>query len=223
MTALVTSIAPVTIVVPYVDEHADLLPRILASVAAQTVAVAAVEVIHDRDRHGAAWARNRGLAKVTTELVAFADADDELAPTYVEKLTAAQRETAADLVYPCTEVVDGRDPLAVSQVKNGQMVWDDPCGVPFGDIQERHLRYAGNFIPLGWLARTDIIRKVGGFPPSGGPHREEDYQLLVNLLNASPKARFHHVGERLYRYFFHDRNTGGGWEGTGASNRAAFQ
>lgn len=209
---------PVTIVVPYVDEHADLLPRILASVAAQTVDVRDAVVIHDRDRRGAAWARNQGLAKVTTELVAFADADDELAPTYVEKLTAAQRETNADLVYPCTEVIGGRDPLAVSY----QGRWVNPCGIPFGPEQERHLRYAGNFIPLGWLARTDLIREVGGFPPSGGPHREEDYQLLVNLLNASPKVRFHHVGERLYRYFFHDRNTGGGWEGTGASNRAAF-
>lgn len=219
MTALVTSIAPVSVVVPYVDEHADLLPRILASIAAQTVAVTAVEVIHDRDRRGAAWARNRGLAKVTTEFVAFADADDELAPTYVERLTAAQRETGADLVYPCTEVIGGRDPLAVSY----QGRWVNPCGVPFGPEQERHLRYAGSFIPLGWLGNTEMVRKAGGFPPSGGPGREEDYQLLVNLLNASPKARFYHVPEKLYRYFFHDRNTGGGWEGTGASNRAAFQ
>lgn len=213
--------APVTIVVPYVDEHADLLPRAIASIATQTVPVKAAEVVHDQDRHGAAWARNQGLDRVTTELVAFVDADDELAPTYVERLLAGQRETGADLVYPCTDVIGGRDPLAVSQVKNGQMVWDDPCGVPFGDIQERHLRYAGNFIPLGWLAATDMVRKVGGFPPAGGPGREEDYQLLVNLLNAG--ARFHHVGERLYLYHLHAANTGGGWQGTGGSNRAAFQ
>lgn len=217
MTPLVTGIASVTIVVPYVDEHADLLPRILGSVAAQTVAVTAVEVIHDRDRHGAAWARNRGLAKVTTELVVFADADDELAPTYVEQLTAAQREIGADLVYPCTEVIGGRDPLAVSH----QGRWVNPCGVPFGPEQERHLRYAGSFIPLGWLGNTEMVREAGGFPPSGGPGREEDYQLLVNLLNIG--ARFHHLPEKLYRYFIHGANTGGGWQGTGGSNQGAFQ
>lgn len=206
----------VTIVVPYVDEHADLLGRMLASINAQTQPVAAVEVIHDQARRGAAWARNQGLARVQTEFVCFTDADDELDPDHILLLSTAQQESGADLVYACVEFAGlwERDPLAVAH----QGRWVDPCGIPFGDEQDRHLRYMGNFIPIGWLARTDLIRQVGGFPPSGGQGREEDYQLLVNLRKAG--ARFHHTPGRTYRYFKHDRNTGGGWRGTGASNKA---
>jgi glycosyltransferase involved in cell wall biosynthesis len=184
---------------------------------AQTVKPREVIIIYDEHHRGAAWARNTGLANVSAPYVLFLDDDDALAPQALEMLLAAVEETGADLAYPCTEVLGGRDPLAVAH--EGR--WVNPCGVPFGEEQERHLRYAGNFIPLGWLADTELVRHVGGFPPAGGPGREEDYQLLINLLNAG--ARFVHVPERLYRYLIHGANTGGGWEGTGASNRAAFQ
>ena len=207
----------VTVVVPTILGREALLDRALASVRAQTVQPMDVIVVYDRDRKGAWWARNIGAAQVETTFVCFLDDDDQLQEDGLELLLAGQEESGADLVYGCTEVVGGRDPLAVS--RDG--VWVNPCGVPFGPEQERHLRYQGSFIPIGWLSRAGMIKAVGGFPPSGGPGREEDYQLLLKLRNFG--ARFHHIPVRTYRYYIHDANTGGGYQGTGASNKEAFR
>ena len=59
-----------------------------AQVAAQTVKCQHI-VIHDPDRRGPGWARNAGLALVTTPFAAFLDADDEIAPTWAEETLAA--------------------------------------------------------------------------------------------------------------------------------------
>jgi glycosyltransferase involved in cell wall biosynthesis len=206
-----------TVVIPTIREHADLLTRALVSVHAQTLPPEQVIVVRDKHRQGAAWARNQGLAKVPTPLVCFLDDDDELDPGHLEGLVPPLQDDDADLTYACVQVIGGRDPLATSY----EGAWVDPCGIPFGPEQARHLRYQGNFIPIGWCANTELVQLVGGFPTSGGPGREEDYLLLLRLLNGG--ARFRHVPRRTYRYFIHGRNTGGGWRGTGGSNQEAFQ
>jgi glycosyltransferase involved in cell wall biosynthesis len=206
----------VTVVIPTILGREDLLDRALASVRAQTVQPAKVIVVCDRDRKGAWWARNQGAAQVETTWLAWLDDDDELLPNHLEALLKGAEETGADLVYSYPEFPDSRDPLAVAH--NG--AWVCPLGVPFGPEQERHLRYAGNFIPVTYLVRVGLVRAVGGMPPSGGRNLEEDYQLLLRLLNFG--ARFSHVPERTWVYHVHDANTGGGYRGTGASNKEAF-
>lgn len=59
-----------------------------SQVAAQTVECEHI-VVHDPKRKGPGWARNVGLADVTTEFVAFLDADDQVAPTWAEETLAA--------------------------------------------------------------------------------------------------------------------------------------
>jgi hypothetical protein len=226
----------VTVVMAVIDEHQDLFEEALASVWAQTVPPAAVVIARDLNHVGAWTTRNFALGLVETDFVAWLDDDDLLDETHLESLLAAQAETGADLVYPCMRVrgllPDGqpaRDPTAVAYTNPADLDefarprtrWVNPCGIPFKDEQERHLRYAGNFVPITHLVRTEYVRKVGGFPPSGGKGLEEDYQLLVNLLNAG--ARFVHTPKVTWTYRITGRNTGGGFKGTGASNRAAFE
>jgi glycosyltransferase involved in cell wall biosynthesis len=214
----------VTVVIPTISGREDLLARARRSVEAQTLPPHEVIIVADRDGKGAWWARNAGAARVTTTWLAWLDDDDELGERHLEVLLAAAERSGVDLVYSCMEVVgtmpDGRparNPLAVAH----QGRWVLPCGIPFGPEQEHHLRFAGNFIPVTYLVRAELVRKVGGMPPSGGPKKEEDYQLLLRLLDAG--ARFLHVPEVTWRYHIHDRNTGGGWPGTGASNKEAFR
>jgi hypothetical protein len=216
--------APITVVVPTIPEHADLLERALASVHAQNVQPAEIVVIHDNGHVGAAWARNRGLEQVETPWVAWLDADDVLYRNHLEVLWMRSACSHADLIYPCMRVVDdrglpARDPTAT--LHRGQIV--NPCGVPFGDEQAGWLLQQGNFIPITYLVKTEVVRAVGGFPPNQGPKREEDYLLLCNLLRADPPARFEHVEVITWEYHLHDRNTGGGGPGTGASNQGAFR
>jgi glycosyltransferase involved in cell wall biosynthesis len=199
----------VTVVIPTIEGREHLLARALASVDAQERPPAAVLVETDVDRTGAAATRNRALAKVTTRYVAFCDDDDELLPMHLRVLQERAALTGADLVYPGMIAVGGRDPLACP-VNN---VLVNPYCVPFREEQKQHLLTVGNFIPITWLGRTDLIQQVGGFPepwadPSKGSGRvEEDYGLLINLLMAG--AQFVHVPVRTWRYFFHEANTGG--------------
>lgn len=74
----------VSIVVPVGPYHEAIVDKAIASCHAQTAPVTVV-VVQDRNGYGAGWARNRGLEVVTTEFVVFLDADDWLAPTFVER------------------------------------------------------------------------------------------------------------------------------------------
>lgn len=82
-----------TVVIPYTTEHAELVPRAVASVQGQTIPCEYVTV-YDKHRQGVAHARNEGVKQVKTPLIAFLDADDYLYPDYAEKmLTALKPDT----------------------------------------------------------------------------------------------------------------------------------
>jgi hypothetical protein len=201
----------VTVVVPTIPGREELLVRALRSVEAQTWKPRVI-VIHDDDRRGAAWARNEGLAQVTTPWIAWLDDDDELLLNHVEVLLRAAKKHNADLVYSYPRFVNYVDPLAVSV--NG--AWVSPFGVPFGPEQEAHLRTQGNFIPVTYLVRTRLARAVGGMPEGGtflvaptvGASAEcEDYGFLLRLLDVG--ARLHHEPKMTWRYHVWGGNVGG--------------
>lgn len=195
----------VTVVIPTHPGREELLTRALKSVEAQTRQVHDVVIINDVDRNGAAWARNEGLKRVETKWVAWLDSDDEFLPNHVDILYRAAWSENVDLVYSYPEVRGHRDPLAVAH--NGR--WVCPLGVPFGPEQERHLRTAGNFIPVTHLVRTELVRQVGGFPKPYSEEfpGEEDWGLLIRLLDAG--ARFYHVPKITWIYHIWGGNVGG--------------
>jgi glycosyltransferase involved in cell wall biosynthesis len=102
-------------------------------------------------RHGAtlARARNEALALVETPWAVFLDADDELAPDYLEALGSG----SADLRAP-----------SVSYVKLGRP------RVPYVPKVAGHVHDCtsdclrdGNWLVVGTGVRTDLARQVGGF------------------------------------------------------------
>jgi glycosyltransferase involved in cell wall biosynthesis len=96
-----------------------------------------------------AAARNDALAEVTTPWVVFLDADDELEPGYIEAMTRG----TADLRAPAVRYVeDGQAGEArVPRVVGHSHTCDPGC------------LKAGNWLVIGTLARTALVRAVGGF------------------------------------------------------------
>ena len=184
----------VTVVVPHIASRADMLTRAWGSVRAQTRLPAMIHVEVDRDRAGPGVTRNRALAKVTTEYVAFLDDDDEFLPAHLELLRNCAALTGADVVYPWFNVIGGADPLG-------------RFGLPF---DAAHLRGA-NYVPVTVLARIKAIRAVNGFEPpptyGGAGPTCEDWGLWLKLADAGAKVV--HLPERTWNWHHHGRNTGG--------------
>lgn len=200
----------VSVAITTIPGREHLLQRAVQSVLRQTVLPVELHVQVDKDRRGAAWARNEALTLVTTEWVCWLDDDDELLPEHIETMLAGADESEADLIYTYAEFVGGRDPLAI---RIGEDFVPEPIDVPWSLVAETSLRKYGNFIPVTNMVRTEAMRAVGGFPEPGTfgdrPSSDcEDYGLLLRLLNAG--YRFYHVcGVRTWRYHYHDANTGG--------------
>jgi hypothetical protein len=160
----------VTVVIPTRDRPA-LLADALASVAAQDeppartlvvddgsrepVAVAtggAVELIRHAVGRGVSAARNRGLEQVTTEWVAFLDDDDLWAPPKLARQLAAAAAAEAAVVWCAVLGVDDRRrPVGIVRAAN-----------PEG-LMPRLVRTNAIGSPSGVLARTELVRAVGGF------------------------------------------------------------
>lgn len=165
----------VTVIIPCSPPHEYLLPRALISCTAQTVSVDTI-VVRDTKRRGPGWARNVALQRVTTEYVVFLDADDELAPTFVERCLVAVQSNG--YVY--------------TDWKQGDTVIEAPCR-PWTN-QTWHV--------VTTLLRTEDVRRVGGFDETlvGA----EDTEFYVKLWTSGvcgkrvrePLFIYHEGGER---------------------------
>ena len=84
----------ISVVIPTMGR--ETLALCQAALAKQTRPPDEVLVIVDRDRRGAAWARNEGIGRATGDLIALADDDGIPPPDWLERLVAAlDRHTAA--------------------------------------------------------------------------------------------------------------------------------
>ncbi len=110
--------APVGVIIPYSPAHTpgDYLEEAIASVEAQSVPTE-VHVVEDDAGRGPAWARNRGLDRVETRLVAFLDADDLWAPDKLARQVARMSRTDSGL---CVEGT----PMSTDAFIQGVLVGD---------------------------------------------------------------------------------------------------
>lgn len=170
----------ITVVIPTIPGREKQLIRALASVDAQTMRPATVLIEADVNREGPAAVRNRMLAKVTTEWVAFLDDDDELYPDHLRRLIRYARLSGLDVAYPGW---DGDDPTGM-------------FGLPFDPV----LLAERNYIPVTALARTEMVRAAGGFQPhpDAGGDPCEDWGLWLAMLDLG--AKFGHLPVRTWRW-----------------------
>jgi glycosyltransferase involved in cell wall biosynthesis len=195
---------PSTAVVVTNYNYGHLLPRVLASLATQTVPFDEVVVVDDgsvddsrsylaeqpivpvrvlhTSRLGAARAKDHGIRATAAELVAIVDADDELHPAFLERcLSALRRDPSAAYVY--TDV-DNRGP--------GQK--------PFqaGEYDERRLFLEENYICTGVLMRRASYLRTPGFRIR---QALEDWDLWLSFAEHGMRPAY--VPEPLYVYHHH--------------------
>lgn len=177
----------ISLAIPTHPGREAVLERALTSVKAQTLAPQAIHVVLDEQRRGAARTRNQALALVETEWVAFLDSDDELLPHHLKACARHATLTGADVVYPGFE---GEDPTGM-------------FGVAFDPLLLRRR----NYIPVTVLARTDLVKAVGGFTPHPDENGDpcEDWGLWLALLSVG--TRFSHLPQRTW--IRHDGGTRG--------------
>lgn len=164
--------ADVTIVVSTFggDNWRDLAAeRAIPSAKAQDVPV--VVSHHSDSLH---HARNNGLAAVDTEWTVFLDADDELEHGYVNKLMAG----TCDLRAP-----------SVRYIKPG---WDSvgayvPKVAGHDHACEAACLSEGNWLVVGSMARTDLLRRVGGWRDFA-VYEDWDLWLRCHLAGATFEA-----------------------------------
>jgi glycosyltransferase involved in cell wall biosynthesis len=181
---------PVTVIIPAYNRE-DLLPRALAGVNGQRRRAAEVIVVDDGSadasgevaaalgarviRHpenrGLRAARNTGVEAATQPWLAFLDSDDEWLPHHLETLWPLAEQghvvvggtTVRCFPDPERDTIDGPARDAVEVVRS-----------------PARLLFPGNaFIISATMARTDLVRAVGGFRAFYGV---EDYDLWLRLL-----------------------------------------
>lgn len=144
----------ITVVIPVAPYHIDLLPRALGSVRAQTTPCAVIPV-YDEDGKGAGWARNHGMEQVTTPLVVFLDADDELLPTFAARTLAVYQQTGR-YVYTDFRDTDGK------RYHTSDCPW-----------MEKRWHAVTTLMPMAWM------REIGGFDED--MDYAEDTELYAHL------------------------------------------
>lgn len=134
------------VVATYGDRRWERLARRRAIPSA--LGQAPVEHVHGPSLHEA---RNEGLARVRSEFVVFLDADDQLAPGYIDAMAAAD----GDLRVPQAQIMRrfrAGEPFTVRVYGHTH----DCCGECLRE---------GNFMLIGTAVRASIARQVGGFEP----------------------------------------------------------
>ena len=141
-----------TVIIPVAPYHQAVLPRALASVAAQTVPTQVLYMV-DGDKRGPGYVRNRLLESVDTPYTVFLDADDWLEPTFIET---------------CEQ---GIEP--------GRYVYTDWWEATYKHAPEQ--AYCnGTWHVITAMVHTDDARRLGGFDESMGVLEDGDFWLKFN-------------------------------------------
>lgn len=191
--------------IPSIPPRAQLLARALTSVCRQSRPVNQISVYVDHDGIGAAEAKNAALGAVNTDWVAFLDDDDEFLPHHVAHLLAVAEDTKADLVYPWYQGINVG--LFAIPDPTGNLV--TPHGQPFTDEHAEWIMTNRNFIPVTVLARTELVKDVGGFVAVGDANVDtcDDMGLWQRMLKAG--ATFVHHPEVTWQWNGHGGHTSG--------------
>ena len=139
----------------------------------------------DRPNGGESAARNTGLDYATGDWVAFLDADDWVAPTYLERLTDALRGDAELDAVHCAWVRVAGDGACVSEAYRP----------PTGDLFPILARRAA-FAVHACLVRRALVEQVGGFDV--GLKTSPDWDLWQRIARSG--ANFGSVPEVLAYY-----------------------
>ncbi len=131
-----------------------------------------IEILSE-PRHGAAYARERGLRNVKTDKVMFFDSDDQMKPYCVASIMNLWSR------YPDVDVIAW--PVAVHKGDNIEITHSIT-----GNLLERHLVHS-IFRTLGYAIKADFLRKAGGW--RGEFPNWNDLETGSRILMLDPKVK----------------------------------
>jgi len=194
------SAADLTVLVTTIPSRQDRLTVALLSIAQQTLQPGTIHVQNDLYKEGAPVNRDRGIDEVTTTYVALLDDDDYFYPDHLETLYRTAIDTDADIVYAWFDVDGGEDPFP----QNFGQPWN-----PDKPVQTT----------VTVLAKTDVIRKAGGYSTrdnlaleelgnfAQGNTAGEDFRMIFSANKQG--AKIVHVPKRTWAYVHWSGNTAG--------------
>lgn len=174
-----------------------------------------IEVFHQYKNKGVSQARNLGLERVSGEFLTFIDADDWIAPDYLEVLFKEQQKEDADMVVCGYRMVTEEDRRAEETIRDSKSNREEVAGKnkTFHQEKTEYTRdlyslkeYVKNYLLEGnthcWgvLYRTRKIREVS-FP--GKITIGEDLLYLIQAAKQMDKILV--LGYQGYRYFINPR------------------
>jgi glycosyltransferase involved in cell wall biosynthesis len=151
-----------------------------------------VTVLRNSASRGVAHARNRGIERATHPWIAFLDDDDRWSPDKLRVQLDRARAEDADFVYTAGLAVAADD---------GRVLWKAPAFSPAElrqSIRSRNVVFAGS---SNVLARTELLRRLGGFDES--LDHIADWDLWIRLTEAGRAAA---CAEALVAYVVHESN-----------------
>ena len=151
-----------------------------------------VVVLRNAVNRGVAHARNRGIKQAAHPWIAFLDDDDRWSPDKLRVQLDRIAAEAADFAYTAGLAVAAAD---------AQVLYLSPALPPDElrrGIRSRNLVFAG---ASNVLARTELLRRLGGFDES--LHHIADWDLWIRLTEAGRPAA---CPEPLVAYIVHASN-----------------
>lgn len=166
-----------------------------------------VTVLRQPERLGWIANSNALLAAAEGDYVFFAQHDDPLAPTYVERLVAAlEAAPGAVLAYSDLETSTGET-----------FVYDQLDGVDDRFERARRVLHAGGawWLPYRGLMRASTVRRLGGLRRHLAGEYSADWPWLLRLVLAGGAVRVPErlVCKRIHRGSLSSLWRKGGWNG----------
>jgi glycosyltransferase involved in cell wall biosynthesis len=190
----------VTAVIPvHAVRWGTTMRRALRSVMAQTRPVDAYAIAADLNGEGAGATRDRAVAAVRTDWIAFLDSDDEWHPHHVADLLRHAEGTGADVIYSACRVIH----IELGIIPRDNEHWEE-WGRPGKPFDAELLRQR-SYLPVTSLVRTSLAQRCSFVPPDGSHY--DDWGFYLGLLDLG--ARFVHLDEITWTWHHGPHNTSG--------------
>jgi len=215
----------VSIIVPLYNK-APYVQRALDSIISQTFSAFEVIVVNDgstddgpaivsnqsdprirlvtQSNAGPGPARNRGIAQARGEFIAFLDADDEWLPTYLHESLRLFAEVGSEVASVSSGSFEYPEGNSTEDAWRKRGLTDGSHQVHPNSDPWHVVSMLAYMSPCSTVARTEVIRKWGGFYDREKSTFGEDAYLWLKVLlnepvlfNLKPQTRFHREASGL--------------------------